>query len=299
METNELLKRVRKIEIKSKGLSNQIFSGGFHSAFKGRGMSFAEVREYQWGDDVRNIDWNVTARYDTPFIKVFEEEREMPVMLLLDISPSTFFGTQLSHNKLPQQKNEILAEICALLAFSALNNNDKVGVIFFTDKIEKIIPPDKGRNHVLRIIREVIDIQAKGKGTDIDLALKTLQNVTKSRSVVFVMSDYFNTGKSYKESLGIAKKKNDIVGIHLFDDREKDLPENLLFLAEDAETGQVQWIDTSDIAFTKQYKQRFEDNLRFHKEVYKSIGADFLSINTKDSYVTALMNLFKMRERKV
>lgn len=299
METNELLKRVRKIEIKSKGLSNQIFSGGFHSAFKGRGMSFAEVREYQWGDDVRNIDWNVTARYDTPFIKVFEEEREMPVMLLLDISPSTFFGTQLSHNKIAQQKNEILAEICALLAFSALNNNDKVGVIFFTDTIEKIILPDKGRNHVLRIIREIIDIQAKGKGTDIELAINTLQNITKSRSVVFLMSDYFNSGKSYKESLGIAKKKNDIVGIHLFDDREKDLPENILFLAEDPETGQTQWIDTGNTVFNKQYKQRFEDNLRFHKEVYRSVGADFLSINTKDSYVTALMNLFRMRERKV
>lgn len=299
METSELLQRVRKIEIKSKGLSDQIFSGGYHSAFKGRGMSFAEVREYQWGDDVRNLDWNVTARYDTPFIKVFEEEREMPVMLLLDMSASNLFGTQMSYNKIPQQKNEILAEICALLAFSALNNNDKVGAIFFTNEVEKIILPNKGRNHILRIIREIIDFSPKGKGTNMEVALRATQHVLKSRSVVFIMSDFFNQGKSYKDSLGIMKKKHDVVGVHLYDDREKDLPEGLLFLAEDAETGESQWIDTSDMRFRKQYTERFLHNLKSNKDVFHSTGADFLSINTKESYVTALMNLFRMREKKI
>lgn len=299
METTDLLKKVRKIEIKSKALSDQMFSGGYHSAFKGRGISFSEIREYQWGDDIRNIDWNVTARYETPFIKVFEEERELDVLIVVDVSPSTFFGTQLSHQKTPQGKEEILAEICALLAFAAMNNQDKVGLVLFTDKIEKIIPAQRGRNHILRIIREVIDIVPEGKGTDIDLALKTAENVLGKRSIVFLLSDFFNTGKPYKDSLGILKKRHDVVGVQVYDEREKSLPEGLVFLSEDSETGKKVWIDTGDLAFKKQYLSRFELNTRENARIFKTVGADFMQINTRDAYISAFMSLFRMREKKI
>jgi len=298
-KTSELLKKVRKIEIKSKGITNQIFSGSYHSAFKGRGMSFSEVREYQWGDDVRNIDWNVTARWDTTFIKVFEEERELTVMLVVDVSPSTVFGTQLHEGKEAKRKDEILAEICAVLSFSALNNNDKVGVIFFTDRIEKIIPPQKGKNHVLRIIRELIDIQPQGKGTDIGLALKTIENVLKRRSIVFMLSDFMVGEANYKDDLGLVRKRHDLVGVHLFDERERNLPENLLLRVEDAETAENLWIDTGEKKVREHYKKVFEQNLKQNEETFKSVGADFVSISTKDSYISAFMNLFSMRGKRI
>lgn len=297
-KTSELLKKVRKIEIKSKGITNQIFSGSYHSAFKGRGMSFSEVREYQWGDDVRNIDWNVTARWDNTFIKVFEEERELTVMLVVDVSPSTVFGTQLHEGKEAKRKDEILAEICAVLSFSALNNNDKVGVIFFTDRIEKIIPPQKGKNHVLRIIRELIDIQPQGKGTDIGLALKTIENVLKRRSIVFMLSDFMVENTQYKDDLGIVRKRHDLVGVHLFDETERTLPENLLLRVEDAESGEFLWVDTSEKKVRADYKAVFEQNLKQNQECFNAVGADFLSISTKESYISAFMNLFSMRGKR-
>lgn len=295
MTTQDLLRKVRRIEIKSKGLSEQIFTGEYHSAFKGKGMSFSEVREYQWGDDVRNIDWNVTARYDTPYIKVYEEERELTVMLLIDISPSTIFGTQLSYLQEPQRKDEVLAEICALLAFSAMGNQDNVGVIFFTDIIESIIPPKKGKNHILRIIREIIDIHPKGKGTDILLALRTIENVLKKRSIVFLLSDFWHTGAPYKDELGIVRKKHDIIGCHLYDERERILPEGLLFQAEDSEKGTTFWIDTTSKSVRDAYQKRFDQNLQKHRDTFKAVGADFISLSTKDSYTKALRGLFEGR----
>lgn len=298
METNELLKRVRRIEIKSKALSDQMFNGGYHSAFKGRGISFSEIREYQWGDDIRNIDWNVTARYEKPYIKVFEEERELEVLLVVDVSPSTFFGTQLSYQKEPQQKADIIAEICALLAFAAMNNQDKVGLILFTDRIEKIIPAQRGRNHVLRIIREMIDMNPEGRETDLNLALKTADNLLGKRSIVFLISDFFHSGEPYKDSLGILRKRHDVVGVHVYDDIEKSIPEGLVFLAEDSETGKKTWVDTSDSVFRTKYQERFERNKQAQIQVFKAAGADFLSINTKDAYISAFLGLFKMRERK-
>lgn len=295
MTTQELLRKVRRIEIKSKGLSEQVFTGEYHSAFKGKGMSFSEVREYQWGDDVRNIDWNVTARYETPYIKVYEEERELTVMLLIDVSPSTIFGTQLSYFQEPQRKDEILAEICAVLAFSAMGNQDNVGAIFFTDKIESIIPPKKGKNHILHIIREIIDIQPKGKGTDILLALRTIENVLKKRSIVFLLSDFWHTGGVYKDELGIVRKKHDVIGLHLYDEREKSLPEGLLFQAEDAETGATFWIDTTAQSVRTAYQKRFDQNKQQHQDNFKAVGADFVSLSTKDSYTKVLRALFEGR----
>ncbi|MFN0202726.1 MAG: DUF58 domain-containing protein [Bacteroidia bacterium] len=296
-KTTELLKKVRKIEIKTKGLSDQIFSGGYHSAFKGRGMSFSEVREYQWGDDVRNIDWNVTARTETPYIKIYEEERELTVMLLIDVSPSTVFGTQLNEGLYAKRKDEILTEICAVLSFSAINNNDKVGVIFFTNEIEKIIPPQKGKNHILLIIRELLDFQPRGKGTDVQLALQTIEKVLKKRSVVFFMSDFMHQAHNYKDALGIVKKRHDIMAIHLFDERERNLPENMLLLAEDSETEETLWIDTSDLNVRKKYTQHFDNNLQLHQTIFQKVGADFLSINIKNSYIMALLQLFKARAK--
>ncbi len=296
--TTDLLKKVRKIEIKTRGLSNQIFSGGYQSAFKGRGMSFSEVRAYQYGDDVRNIDWNVTARFQDPFIKVFEEEREITVMLLVDISPSTLFGTQVNKENAAQMKQEVIAEICAVLAFSAINNNDKVGMILFTDKVEKFIPPKKGRNHILRIIRELIDVKTDGKGTDIGEALRYLTNMLKKRSIVFIISDYMNTADDYKDALSIARRRHDVVGLHLYDDREANMPNVGLIRVVDAESGQEIWLDTAQKKTRESYGQWFQENLRQTKERFLRSGADFSSINTKESYITALMSLFSMREKR-
>jgi uncharacterized protein (DUF58 family) len=287
METAELLKKVRKIEIKTKGLTKHIFSGEYHSAFKGRGMSFSEVRSYQYGDDVRNIDWNVTARTGEPFVKVFEEERELTVMLLVDLSRSAFFGT------VEQMKNELLTEICAVLAFSAITNNDKVGVFLFSDRIEKFIPPKKGRQHILRIIRELIDIEPQGKGTNIGGALQYFNNVIKKRSICFVLSDFMTKG--YEDALRIAKRRHDIVGIQMTDPREAELPNIGLIRAMDSETGEIRWIDTGSRRVRKRYAEWFKENNQYFKTTFLRSGADAVSIRTDEPYVNALMKFFQNR----
>lgn len=289
LTTADLLKKVRKIEIKTKGLSKQIFSGEYHSAFKGRGMSFSEVRGYHYGDDVRNIDWNVTARTGETHIKVFEEEREMTVMMLVDISRSSFFGTS------PQMKNEYITEICAVLAFSAINNNDKVGVLFFSDQIELFIPPKKGKKHILRIIRELLHITPKGQGTDIGHALQYFNNMVKKRSICFVLSDFLS--KDYETPLRIAAQRHDLIGIHLYDPKEAALPNVGLINAQDAETGEVGWIDTSSQAVREQYATWFQDNLDYFKSQFLKSGASSMSMDTTSSYVDALHHFFKGRSK--
>ncbi|MEL6971851.1 MAG: DUF58 domain-containing protein [Bacteroidota bacterium] len=285
--TSDLLKRVRKIEIKSKGLTKHIFAGEYHSAFKGRGMSFSEVRGYQYGDDVRNIDWNVTARTGDPYIKVFEEERELTVMLLIDISRSSFFGTT------KQMKNEYITEICAVLAFSAINNNDKVGVIFFSDRVEKYIPPKKGKSHILRIIRELLDIQPEGRGTDIAMALRFFNNVVKKRSICFMLSDFMS--QDYESPLRIVARRHDLIGVHLYDPREKELPNAGLIRAKDAESGSLRWVDTGDQIVREAYKDWFEKNYQYFREQFLRSGADTISIATTESYVNALHHFFQRR----
>lgn len=288
METAELLKKVRKIEIKTRGLSSHIFSGEYHSAFKGRGMAFSEVREYSPGDDVRTIDWNVTARFNTPFVKVFEEERELSVVLVVDVSASGEFGT----NK--QFKQDLITELCAVIAFSASQNNDKIGIIFFTDKIEKYIPPKKGKSHVLRIIRELIEFKPENKNTDLEVALKYMTNVIKKRSVVFLISDFF-ANQNYKDALKIANKKHDLVALRIVDKVETELPPVGLIKLKDNETGRVIWVDTSDKHFRKQFianHLKFEDEL---KEMFNKSGIDATNIFTHESYIKPLMNLFKNR----
>ena len=287
METAELLKKVRKIEIKTKGLTKHIFSGEYHSAFKGRGMSFSEVRSYQYGDDVRNIDWNVTARTGEPFVKVFEEERELTVMLLVDLSRSAFFGT------VEQMKNELLTEICAVLAFSAITNNDKVGVILFSDRIEKFIPPKKGKQHILRIIRELLDIVPVGTGTDIGGALRFFNNVIKKKSICFVLSDFMTKG--YEDALRIAKRRHDIIGIQMTDPREAELPNIGLVRAMDAESGEVRWIDTGSRKVRERYAQWYQDNYQHFRNSFLRSGADMVSIQTNEPYVNALMKFFQKR----
>jgi uncharacterized protein (DUF58 family) len=297
METTELIKRVRKIEIKTRGLSNQIFSGEYHSAFKGRGMAFSEVREYQPGDDIRAIDWNVTARFNHPYIKVFEEERELTVMLIVDVSASENFGTQ------KQLKKDLVTEICAVLAFSAIQNNDKTGVIFFSDRIEKFIPPKKGRSHILRIIRELINFTPQGKGTDINMALQYLTSVIKKKSIAFLISDFIDDtftqeSKRGSDALKIANKKNDLVALRISDKREQELPNVGLVRMLDAETGKLKWIDTSNPAIRQQYsKTSLKRDARL-KEIFNRSGVDSTTINTSESYIKPLMNLFKKRESK-
>lgn len=287
METAELLKKVRKIEIKTRGLSNQIFSGEYHSAFKGRGMTFSEVREYQPGDDIRSIDWNVTARFNTPFVKVFEEEREMTVMILVDVSASGEFGTR------KQLKQDLITELCAVLAFSSIQNNDKIGVIFFTDKIEKFIPPKKGKTHVLRIIRDLIEFKPEHKKTNIELALKYLTGAIKKRSIAFVISDFMDS--NFNDALKIANKKHDLVALRIYDKREQELPNVGLLKLIDAETGTLKWVDTSD----KKVRTQFMVNAKKHeanlKEAFTKSGVDTANINTEESYIVPLTNLFKRR----
>ncbi|MEM9887786.1 MAG: DUF58 domain-containing protein [Bacteroidota bacterium] len=287
METAELLKKVRKIEIKTKGLSKHIFSGEYHSAFKGRGMSFSEVRDYQYGDDVRNIDWNVTARTGDAHVKIFEEERELTVMLLIDVSQSSFFGTS------NQTKNELLTEMSAVLSFSAIQNNDKVGVLFFSDQIEKFIPPKKGKQHILRIIRELIDFQPAHKGTNLSKALEYFNNVVKKRSICFIMSDFMTQG--YETPLRIAGRRHDIVGVHLYDPREEGLPNIGLIRAVDAESGQVRWVDTSVKAVREQYSTWFLENQVYFRNSFLKSGSDVLSIRTDESYTKALRQFFQKR----
>jgi uncharacterized protein (DUF58 family) len=288
MDTNELLQKVRKIEIKTKGLSKQMFSGEYHSAFKGRGMSFSEVRSYQYGDDVRNIDWNVTARTNTPFVKIFEEERELTVMLLIDVSKSAYFGT------VNQLKSGIITEISAVLSFSAIQNNDKVGVILFSDKIELFIPPKKGRSHILRIIRELIDFQPNSHGTDLGMALRYFNNVIKKRCIGFLLSDFMTRG--YEAPLRIASRRHDLIGVHLFDPKEQEIPNIGLIRAKDAETGQLAWLDTSSPQFRASYEAWFRGNYDYFKTTFSRSGTDFVSIRTDQNYVTALLNFFERRK---
>ncbi len=288
METAELLKKVRKIEIKTKGLSSQIFSGEYHSAFKGRGMAFSEVREYTHGDDIRSIDWNVTARFNSPFVKVFEEERELSVVILVDVSASGAFGT---HSQL---KQDLITELCAVVAFSASQNNDKIGVIFFSDKIEKYIPAKKGKSHILRIIRELIEFKPENKKTNLEVALKYLTNVIKKKSVVFLISDFY-TETNYKDALKIANKKHDVVALRIIDKTELELPKVGMIKLKDNETGQITWVNTNDKSFRKQFavnQLKFEDEL---KDTFNRSGIDATKILTHESYVKPLMNLFKNR----
>lgn len=288
METSELLKKVRQIEIKTKGLSANIFAGEYHSAFKGRGMAFSEVREYQYGDDIRDIDWNVTARYNKPFIKVFEEERELTVMLLIDVSGSQDFGTKNA------VKRDVVTEIAATLAFSAIQNNDKIGVIFFSDQIEKFIPPKKGRKHILYIIRELINFQAESRKTDLSVALRFLTNVIKKKCTTFMISDFI-AESDYNNALTIANRKHDIVALQVYDSLETALPSVGLMKVQDFETGEEQWIDTSSKKVRNQFGQWWKDRQASVKGSFNRSGVDNVSISTDQDYVKALLALFKMR----
>lgn len=287
MDSAELLKRVRKIEIKTKGLSSQIFSGEYHSAFKGRGMAFSEVREYVEGDDVRNIDWNVTARFGNPYVKVFEEERELTVMLLVDVSESGMFGSTA------MLKRELITELTATIAFSAIQNNDKAGVIFFSDKIELYIPPKKGKSHILRIIRELINFKPASKGTDISLALKYLNNMIKKRCIAFVISDFMDSG--FDEAIKVSSKKHDLAALRIVDPREEEMPNVGLVRFKDAETGFVSVMDTSDANVRNNYRLYFQQSARLTSELLNKSGVDHVAIRTDQSYVKPLMNLFKQR----
>ena len=288
METSDLLKRVRQIEIKTRGLSNNIFAGQYHSAFKGKGMSFSEVREYQYGDDVRDIDWNVTARYNKPFVKVFEEERELTVMLLIDVSNSLDFGT------VKQMKKDMVTEIASTLAFSAIQNNDKIGVIFFSDRIEKFIPPKKGRKHILYIIRELLDFKPESKRTDIQMAVEYLTNVIKKRCTAFMLSDFIDE-KDFRNALTIANRKHDIVAIQVYDRRITDLPNVGLMKVRDAETGHEQWIDTSSRALRRAHNEWWLQRQGMLNETFPKSNVDSVSIRTDQDYVKALLNLFAKR----
>lgn len=289
MDTSELLKKVRKIEIKTRGLSKHIFSGEYHSAFKGRGMSFSEVRSYQYGDDVRNIDWNVTARTGEAHIKVFEEERELTVILLIDVSRSSFFGTG------EQMKNDMITELCAVLSFSAINNNDKVGVVFFSDQVEKFIPPKKGKQHILRIIRELLDFKPESKHTNIALALEYFNNVVKKRCICFMLSDFIAEG--YETALRIAARRHDVIGMHIFDPKEKELPNVGLIRVTDAETGQLHFLDTSSSRVREAQKEWFEKNHNYFKSAFAKSGADLISLPTNAPYTSPLLNFFKKRSK--
>ena len=288
VETSDILKKVRKIEIKTRGLSQNIFAGQYHSAFKGRGMAFAEVREYQYGDDVRDIDWNVTARFQRPYVKVFEEERELTVMLLIDVSGSLDFGTSR------QTKADMVTEIAATLAFSAIQNNDKIGVIFFSDRIEKYIPPQKGRKHILYIIREMLDFHPQSRKTDVGEAMEYLTRVMKRRCTAFVLSDFYSNS-SFLNALQIANRKHDVVAIQVYDKRAKELPDVGLMRVKDAESGQEMYIDTSSKklrqARTRYWLER-EENLR---QTFAKSNVDWASVATDEDYVKAMMALFSQR----
>jgi len=291
METKEVLRKVRQIEIKTRGLVNQIFSGEYHSVFKGRGMEFSEVREYQFGDDIRQIDWNVSARFDKPFVKVFEEERELTVMLLVDLSASGDFGSA------EQLKNEIATEICALLAFSAIKNNDKVGLIMFTDRIEKFVPPKKGRAHILRIIRELLSPEIGGTGTDIRGALEYFNHVSKKRTIAFVISDFIDEG--YDKILGIVARKHDLIAVQVSDPREESLPDVGLVFIRDAESGKHRWVDagsrTTRAAFSKYWEQR----RAAQKSLFARSRVDAIPIRVDRPYIKPIVDFFRLRERRM
>lgn len=290
MEATELLKKVRKIEIRTKGLVNQIFSGEYHSVFKGRGMVFNEVREYQPGDDVRLIDWNVSARFNHPFVKVFEEERELTVMLVVDVSGSGEFGT------VHQLKKDVAIELCAVLAFSALQNNDKVGVILFSDIIEKFIPPKKGRTHILRIIRELLEFEPTHRGTDIAEGLRYLTSAIKKRSIAFLISDLL--GEQYDAALKIAAKKHDLVAIHLYDPRETSIPPVGLMNVFDAETGEARWVDSSSPLVRSSYERWWSEREEYRKRLFRRSGVDAVKIRIDQSYIQPLINFFRAREKR-
>jgi uncharacterized protein (DUF58 family) len=290
METSELLKKVRKIEIKSRGLTNHIFSGQYHSAFKGKGMAFSEVREYQYGDDVRSIDWNVTARLNHPYIKVFEEERELTVMLLIDVSGSNKFGTQ------KQFKEDLITEISAILSFSAIQNNDKVGVIFFSDKIEKFISPKKGSSHILRIIRELITFESTNNETNIAEALRYFTNVIKKRCTAFLISDFQDNG--FEDAIKISSKKHDLVAIRIYDELETQFPDIGIVKLKNTETGKTLWVDSSDIQVRKNYQIWWNQHEKYLNDTFMKSGVDDVKINTNQDYVKQLISLFKKRENR-
>ncbi|WP_224484186.1 DUF58 domain-containing protein [Robertkochia aurantiaca] len=287
MDTKELLKKVRKIEIKTRRLSDHIFGGEYHSTFKGRGMTFSEVRQYQFGDDVRTIDWNVTARYNEPHVKVFEEERELTMILMVDVSGSELFGTSSGFKK------EVLTEIAATLAFSALQNNDKIGLVLFASKVELYIPPKKGRFHVLRIIRELLEYEPDTKGTDIEEALRFLSSVTKKKAIVFMLSDFM--AGDYRHTLKIAANKHDITGIRVYDQREEEIPSLGLVPMEDAETGEVQYINTASKNMRRAYKAHYLERVDYFKESFSKSGAGIIDTRVDESYVKKLLGYFKRR----
>lgn len=288
MDTKELLKKVRKIEIKTRRLSDHIFSGEYHTSFKGRGMTFSEVRQYQFGDDVRAIDWNVTARYNEPYVKVFEEERELTMILMVDVSGSESFGSR------SQMKSEIATEIAATMAFSATQNNDKIGLILFSDDIELYIPPKKGKSHVLRIIRELIEFEPKSRKTNISQALKFLSSVMKKKAIVFAISDFI-TEDNYETTLKIASKKHDITGIRVYDLREESIPNLGMVHMRDAETGQVMMVNTGAKSVRMNYEKQYQDKLKYFKETFSKCGAGTVNTRVDESYVTKLLGYFKSR----
>ena len=288
MDSNELLKKVRKIEIKTKGLSANIFAGEYHSAFKGRGMMFSEVRQYQYGDDIRDIDWNVTARHNQPYVKVYEEERELTVMLLVDVSGSRLFGA------VGEEKREMIAEIGATLAFSAIQNNDKVGVIFFSDKVEKFIPPKKGRKHILLIIRELLDFKPESSGTDISCVLRYFTDALKKRCTTFLISDFIDQ-HDYKQALTIAAKRHDVYGIQVFDKRDSKLPDIGLMRVMDLESGEMRWVDTSSSRNCNLYSKWWYNRQQTMADTLNRCRVDFVSIPTDEDYVVSLMGLFKKK----
>jgi uncharacterized protein (DUF58 family) len=293
MEAAELLKKVRKIEIKTRGLSRHIFAGQYHSAFKGRGMAFSEVREYQFGDDIRSIDWNVTARFNHPYVKIFEEERELTVMLLVDVSGSGNFGTKV------HLKREVITEIAAVLSFSAIQNNDKIGVIMFSDRVEKFIPPKKGKQHILRIIRELLEFEPKQTGTSLTEPLRYLINGIKKRSIAFILSDFMdidaNNELKFSEALRIGSRKHDVVALRLFDPREVLLPEVGLVRMKDAETGSNVWVDSSDKSVRQEYSKWWNEFSGKLDECFSKSAIDNIAISTEEDYVKPLIKLFRNR----
>ena len=289
MDTTELIKKVRRIEIKTRGITQSLFSGEYHSAFKGRGMSFSEVREYQMGDDIRTIDWNVTARFNHPYVKVFEEERELTLILLVDVSGSENFGTR------KQLKEDIITELCAVLAFSGLQNNDKVGVIFFTDIIEKFIPPKKGKAHILRIIRELLEFKPKSTKTDITQALRYLTNAIKKKSIAFMISDFMDG--DFTDAMKIASRKHDLIALRIYDKREKELPNVGLLKTIDPESGTTNWLNTSNKKVRNAYAAAIHKKEKTLTDIFRRTGVDNVSIATDESYMAPLSNLFKRRSK--
>jgi uncharacterized protein (DUF58 family) len=287
-EAIDLLKRVRKIEIKTRGLSRQVFAGEYHSAFKGRGIAFSEVREYHYGDDIRSIDWNVTARFNHPYVKVFEEERELTVMLLIDVSGSRDFGT------VKMMKKSLITEISAVLAFSAIHNNDKIGVLLFSDRVEKFIPPKKGRRHILRIIRELINYEPLSKSTDITESLRFLTNAIKKRCTAFILSDFMDG--NFEEAIRIANNKHDVVALRIYDPRESEIPSMGLVRLRDAESGELKWVDTSRTKTRQQYASWWSEMVDRSRHIFTKCGIDAVAIATDQDYVKPLIKLFKMRE---